>query len=139
MKKNPFELLTPPYLFDKEQPWPPAWPWSMPGGQWPMPENLERTMRDWLNLQRDFAAAYTRWLGELREARTPADFLHAQQAGIALWVQWIESGMRALSAEAAGAVTPPLPPAPPAPPAAPADSTPAPAPHKGGARKKGAA
>lgn len=142
--KNPFELLKPPSPFTPEPSWPPAWPFGGPGSQWPVPERLERTMRDWLNLQRDFAAAYTNWLGQLRDARTPADFLHAQQAGIALWVQWVEAGMRALSPEATEAAFAAAPPsaAPPAPPAAaPTGSAPAPAPapHKGGHRKKGGA
>ena len=142
--KNPFELL--PFPFGKkEQSWPPAWPGGTQNRQWPVPDQVERIMRDWLNVQREFAAAYTHWLTDLRDARNPADFMHAQQAGFALWTQWLNSTMRALSTEAveaapvSAAAAPPAPAPAAVPPIAEPEPASAAAPQKGGPRKKGGA
>lgn len=121
---NPAEFSKLPYHFALGFAWPAAWT----RGCSPAPERIGQTLYDWLNLQRDYAAAYTRWLDQLRECSSPADFMHAQQAGFALWSQWIGCAMSALMAEAteiaeaagtefAGAPEPPAPaPSPAAPP-----------------------
>jgi cyclopropane fatty-acyl-phospholipid synthase-like methyltransferase len=106
--KSPFDFLMQPDRYGQEFKRPPSfpagWPPGFAGAPSAIPEHLERTMRDWLNMQRDFAAAYTRWLEQLREARTPVDFMHAQQAGLGLWTQWVTSAMRALATEAMASV-----------------------------------